>query len=215
MDYLQARRPAGAIAVSWGRTMLALARRLPDGWTQATEIVQINGATSRSAQPTRANEIVDRFATTTGASIRLLAAPAIVGTPELRSALGEDPGIRETLAAARSAPTAIFGLGIPAADSPHLESGFVSGDEQARLRAIGAVGDIIGRFVDSEGRIAWPILDERSVGLPLDDLRVKPLSMGLAAGAGRGPIALAAIRGGYINVLATDDATAAWVLAHG
>ena len=40
-------------------------------------------------------------------------------------------------------------------------------------------------------------------------------SVGLAAGAGRGPIAMAAIRGGYINVLATDDATAAWVLAHG
>ena len=214
-DFLATRRPAGTIAVSWGRTMLALARRLPAGWTQAREIVQVNGATSRSAQPTRANEIVERFAATSGASIRLLVAPAIVGTPELRTALVEDAGIRETIDVARHAPTAIFGLGIPAPDSPHLESGFVSSDEQARLRAIGAVGDIIGRFVDGEGRIAWPLLDERSVGLPLDDLRTKPLSMGLAAGAGRGPVALAAIRGGYVNVLATDDATAAWVLAHG
>jgi deoxyribonucleoside regulator len=195
--------------------MLALARRLPDGWTRATEIVQLNGATSRSAQPTRANQIVERFAATTGASFRMLAAPAIVGSPELRTALAGDPMVRETLDLARSAETAVFGLGIPASDSPHLGSGFVTRDEQARLRAMGAVGDVIGRFLDADGSIAWPELDERSVGLSLDDLAAKPLRLGIAAGAGRGPIALAAIRAGVLNVLAADDATAAWVLANG
>jgi deoxyribonucleoside regulator len=214
-DYLRARRPTGAIAVSWGRTMLALARRLPDGWTQATEIVQLNGAASRSTHPTRANEILERFAATSGATFRGMAAPAIVGGAELRDALMEDPAIRETVDAARSAPSAVFGLGIPAPDSPHLASGFVDEDEQARLRKKGAVGDVIGRFLDADGEIAWRKLDRRTVGLPLDELARKPFRMGVAAGAGRGPIALAAIRGGYVNVLATDDATAAWVLAHG
>ena len=214
-DFLAHRRPEGTIAVSWGRTMTALARRLPDGWTQATEIVQLNGATSRSARPTRANEIVERFAATTGASSRLLAAPAIVGSPQLRAALMQDPAIRETIDIARSAPTAIFGLGIPAPDSPHLESGFVSEDEQAHLRSLGAVGDVLGRFLRADGRIAWPDLDARSVGLPLADLRTKLLRMGLAAGAGRGPIAMAAIRADAVNVVACDDATAEWMLAHG
>ena len=37
----------------------------------------------------------------------------------------------------------------------------------------------------------------------------------MAAGAGRGPIALAAIRAGVVNVLACDDATAEWVLNRG
>ena len=215
VDYLRARRPTGTIAVSWGRTMLALARHLPDGWTQATEIVQLNGAASRSTQPTRANEILERFAATSGATFRGLAAPAIVGSADLRDALMEDAAIRETVDAARSAPSAVFGLGIPAPDSPHLASGFVDEDEQARLRRKGAVGDVIGRFLDADGEIAWRKLDRRTVGLPLDELARKPFRMGVAAGAGRGPIALAAIRGGYINVLATDDATAAWVLAHG
>jgi len=215
VEYLVARRPTGTVAVSWGRTMLALARRLPDGWTQASEIVQLNGAASRSTQPTRANEILERFAATSGATFRGLAAPAIVGSADLRDALMEDPAIRETVDAARSAPSAVFGLGIPAPDSPHLASGFVDEDEQARLRRKGAVGDIIGRFLDADGEIAWRKLDLRTVGLPLDELAQKPFRMGVAAGAGRGPIALAAIRGGYINVLATDDATAAWVLAHG
>lgn len=215
VDYLQARRPTGTIAVSWGRTMLALAQRLPDGWTQAAEIVQLNGAASRSTQPTRANEILERFAATSGATFRGLAAPAIVGSADLRDALMKDPAIRETVDAARSAPAAIFGLGIPAPDSPHLASGFVDEDEQARLRARGAVGDVIGRFLNADGEVAWPKLDRRTVGLSLNQLARKPFRMGVAAGAGRGPIALASIRAGAVNVLACDDATAAWVLAHG
>lgn len=214
-DLLVQQAPGGPIAVSWGRTMLAVARALPPAWTDADEIVQLNGASSRSAQPTRATEILERFAATTGAEFRLLNAPAIVGSAALRDALLDDPAIRETIDAARKAPTAVFGLGIPAPDSPHLESGFVSEEEQASLRARGAAGDVIGRFLRADGTIAWPELDARTVGLSLEDLARKPLRLGVAAGTGRGPIALAAIRAGAVNALACDDATAEWILAHG
>ena len=74
---------------------------------------------------------------------------------------------------------------------------------------------LVGRFLDDSGAVAWPRLDQRTVGLPLEDLARKPFRMGIAAGAGRGPIALAAIRAGVVNVLACDDTTAGWVLAHG
>ena len=215
VDMLAKQRPGGAIAVSWGRTMLAVARRLPMGWTKATEILQLNGAASRSIQPTRATEILERFAATSGATFRGLSAPAIVGSADLADALTNDAAIRDTLDAARSARSAVFGLGIPARDSPHLASGFVDEAEQAKLRAKGAVGDVIGRFLDARGDIAWPKLNRRTVGLPLDDLARKPLRMGIAAGAGRGPIALAALRAGVVNMLACDDSTAEWVLAHG
>lgn len=214
-DLLARQRPGGTIAVSWGRTMLAVARALPKGWTEAREIVQLNGASSRSAQPTRANEILERFAATSGAEFRLLNAPAIVGTSQLRAALVQDPAIRETLDAARDAQTAVFGLGVPQADSPHLASGFVTEKEQAHLRAMGAVGDVIGRFLRQDGKVAWPDLDARSVGLTLADLRAKPVRVGVASGAGRGPIALAALRAGAVTMLACDDATADWVLANG
>ncbi len=215
VDLLARQRLQGAVAVSWGRTMLAVARRLPAAWGAATEIVQMNGAASRSTVPTRAGEILERFAATSGASFRGLSAPAIVGSRELADALAYDPAIRETLDAARAAPSAVFGMGIPAPDSPHLASGFVDESEQGKLRSRGAVGDVIGRFLDPDGAIAWPKLDRRTVGLGLDDLARKPFRMGIAAGAGRGPIALAAIRAEVVNVLACDNSTAEWVLAHG
>jgi len=214
-DFLASCGPTGAIGVSWGRTMLELAAQLRPGWTTATEIVQLNGATSRSAQPTRANEIAERFATTTGAAIRLMAAPAIVGSAELRRALEDDPSVGETLAAARTARTAVFGLGMLAPDSVHVASGNLGEGELRSLEVAGAVGDVLGRFLSGDGRIALPELDERTVGLPLSELGRKDLAVGLAAGSGRATIALAALRARCLNVLVTDEATAERVLAHG
>jgi deoxyribonucleoside regulator len=213
--HLAALHPGGAIGVSWGRTMLELAARLRPGWTSATEIVQLNGAISRSARPTRAHEVVERFGTTTGAAIRLMAAPAIVGSPELRRALEEDHAVGETLAAARQAPTAVFGLGVFGPDSAHVASGYLDDADVAALEKAGAVGDVVGRFLAPDGSIALPALDERTVGLPVADLGAKPLTVGLAAGAGRGPVALAALRAGCLRVLVADEPTADWVLGHG
>jgi deoxyribonucleoside regulator len=207
--------PGGAIGVSWGRTMLALAGQLRPGWTEATEIVQLNGAISRSAQPTRAQEVVERFGTTTGAAIRLMAAPAIVGSAELRRALEADAAVGETLAAARRAPTAVFGMGVLGPQSVHVASGYLDAGELAALGQAGAVGDVLGRFLAVDGAIALPGLDERTVGLPFEDLRAKALTVGLAAGTGRGPIALGALRAGIVKVMVTDEMTAEWVLAHG
>jgi deoxyribonucleoside regulator len=195
--------------------MLELARVLRPGWTKATEIVQLNGATSSSPLPTRANEIAERFGTTTGASIRLLPAPAIVGSAELRVALEEDGAIHHALEAARRTCLAVFGLGILTADSGLGGSGYLTEQDLAELRAAGAVGDVIGRFLDVTGVIALPELDERTVGLPLDELAGDRISIGLAAGAGRGPIALAALRRRCVNVIVVDSVTAEWVLAHG
>jgi deoxyribonucleoside regulator len=213
-DYLAAVHPGGAIGVSWGRTMLELAARLQPSWTRATEIVQLNGAISRSAQPTRYQEVVERFGATTGAAIQLMPAPAIVGTPELRRALEADPSVSEPLEAARRAPSAVFGMGLMGAESVHVASGYLDDAELRKLERAGAVGDVLGRFITIDGDIALPSLDERTVGMPLTELCGKALTVGLAAGPGRGPIALAALRASCMKTFVTDEATAEWVLAN-
>lgn len=213
-DQLAALHPGGAIGVSWGKTMLELAAQLQPGWTEATEIVQLNGAISRSDRPTRYQEVVERFSTTTGAGMRLMAAPAIVGSAELRGALEADPSVGETIAVARRAPSAVFGMGLMGSGSIHVASGYLGRGELRKLERAGAVGDVLGRFLTIDGDVALPSLDERTVGLPLDDLMAKPLTVGLAAGHARGPIALAALRAGLIRVLVADETTADWVLAH-
>jgi deoxyribonucleoside regulator len=174
----------------------------------------LNGAMSRSARPTRAQEVVERFGLTSGAAIQLMPAPAIVGSPELREALEQDASVGETLAAARSAQTAVFSMGVLGTESVHVASGFIGDADLAALAEAGAVGDVLGRFLSLDGQIALPSLDRRTVGLPLAELCSKALTVGVAAGPGRGPIALAALRTGCINVMVTDEETATWVIDH-
>ena len=212
-DHLAAIAPTGVIGVSWGRTMIELAARLQPGWTKADQIVQLNGAISRSARPTRYQEVVERFGSTTGAAIQLMPAPAIVGTPELRAALEADPSVAAPLKAARKAGSAVFGMGVMGADSVHVTSGYLDKRDQRRLQKAGAVGDVLGRFITIDGRIALPSLDERTVGLPLAKLCGK-CTVGLAAGPGRGPVALGALRAACMKTFVTDEATAECVLAH-
>ena len=213
-DHLATIAPHGVIGVSWGRTMIELANRLQPGWTRAEQIVQLNGAISRSAQPTRYQEVVERFGATTGAAIQLMPAPAIVGTPELRRALEADPSVADPLKAARRATSAVFGMGLMGPESVHVASGYLDARELKALEKAGAVGDVLGRFITIDGEVALPSLDERTVGLPLTELCGKRLTVGLAAGPGRGPIALAALRASCMQTFVTDETTAEWVLAN-
>lgn len=93
-----------------------------------------------------------------------------------------------------------------------MSSGYLAQDDIARLRALGAVGDVLGRFVDAEGRIADPALDDRTVGLRLDHLPRKDWAIGVVAGAEKHQIARAALTAGYVSVLVTDEATARNIL---
>jgi deoxyribonucleoside regulator len=206
--------PTGRIGVSWGRTMLEVASHLRQGWTGASEIVQLNGAVSRSATPTRAQEVMEQFGRTSGAAIELMSAPAIVGSPELRDALERDPSVGRTLDAARAASTAVFGMGVMGPESAHVVSGTLDASDVEARTAAGAVGDILGRFLALDGSIALPSVDRRTLGLPLEELARKQLSVGVVPSPDRGPIALAALRVGCVNVLVTDEATATWVLDH-
>ena len=93
-------------------------------------------------------------------------------------------------------------------DSVLIQSGYVSLEEHEQLIARGAVGDILSRYIDSDGRIVDPDLDARTIGLSLESCRERTLSIGVAAGPAQRDGILSCLRTRYVNVLITDDATA-------
>ncbi len=93
-----------------------------------------------------------------------------------------------------------------------MQSGFITTDEQAALKARGAVGDILSRFVDASGDIVDPQLDARTIGLELRYCAEREFSIGVAAGADKHSVVRAALKARYLNVLVTDDETARFLL---
>ncbi len=204
--------PMSLIGVSWGRTMSAVARRLPPLWNEGVEVVLLNGAMNIRSPSARTNNTAELFARSANGAATLLPVPAILGHAATRVALEQDPTIATVLALGRRSPVICFGMGALAPDSVLVQSGFITTDEQAALRAKGAVGDILSRYIDASGQVVDPELDARTIGLELRHCADREFSIGVAAGAEKHAVVRAALRAKYLNVLVTDEPTARFLL---
>jgi deoxyribonucleoside regulator len=95
-----------------------------------------------------------------------------------------------------------------------VQSGFLTAAEMAALRAKGAVGDLLGHFIDARGGIVDPALDARTVGLDPVQCREKPVSIAVSAGAAKHRAVLACLRARFMTILVTDEATTTFLLDH-
>lgn len=200
------------LGVSWGRTMSAVARALPPGWNPGQHVVLVNGATALRLTSPGLGAVAESFAQAAGGTATLLPAPAILGRTETRLALEADPTIAAALDLAGKAPVVLFGMGAMA-DSALAASGYLSPAEIERLVDLGAVGDLLGRFLDARGRVVDPALDARTLGLRPEALTGRRHAVGVVSGPAKHAIALAALRARLVTVLVTDAATAQHLLS--
>jgi deoxyribonucleoside regulator len=214
--YLAGLNPgADLLGVSWGRTMSAIARFLPANWNPGVHVVLVNGSTTLRSTSTRTSAVAEEFAQSGGGTATLLPVPAILGKKSTRDALEEDPIIERVLALAEEANIICFGMGGISHHSVLLNSGYLNESDIDRLREAGAVGDILGRFVDRHGQIVDKDIDDRTVGLRLDSLKRKERSIGVVSGEEKLEIAVSALRAGYVSIIVTDEATARYALEVG
>jgi DNA-binding transcriptional regulator LsrR (DeoR family) len=131
----------------------------------------------------------------------------VVRSRAVRDSLLEEPDIRRTLQLAAALDIALVGIGssYPAA-SALVRSGHLTKEQSAALLRRGAVGNILGRHLDVNGRLCAVPLNERIVGVQPEKLKKIPLVVGVAAGGLKAEAILGAVRGGYINALVTDEA---------
>ncbi|MEK1850458.1 MAG: sugar-binding domain-containing protein, partial [Phyllobacterium sp.] len=156
--------------------------------------------------------VAEEFAKAGNGSATLLPVPAIVGKKSTREVLEEDPIIERVLTLAMKADVVCFGMGSITHESVLLSSGYLDEADIDHLQAAGAVGDILGRFVDRGGKIVDTAIDDRTVGLRLEFLKTKPWSIGVVAGEEKFEIAVSALKAGYVSVIVTDEATARYAL---
>ncbi|RNC91225.1 MAG: sugar-binding transcriptional regulator [Oricola sp.] len=214
-QYLAALKPRPTtFGVSWGRTMAAVAHWLPDGWAAGVDVVQINGAVAPIPGDQHQNDVAETFARKGDGRFIPLPVPAIVGQPETRQVLERDRIVADVLRRARSVEAICFSLGALNGDSALLNSGNLLEHEYDSLRAKGAVGDIVGRFIDRTGEIVDAGIDGRTIGLPLSDLKTRDRAICVAAGAEKFQVVVGALRARLFSVLITDAATATYALEH-
>lgn len=201
-------QPKLNLAVSWGATLRDVASALPHRTVESLEVVTMAGGFASGGDGIGSNEIARLVAERYGGTYTALNAPAIVQDIKTRNALLREPHIQKALAKAAAASLALVGIGSSAQSATLWKAGYFQEDEFAMLRRQGAVGDIQGRFLDADGAECAPDISRRSLSISLDQIRAIPHVVAVAGGADKAQAMLAALKGGYIRSLVTDEPAA-------
>ncbi len=204
-------RSGDTVAITWGRTMLAVARAVRHTGLSDVRVVAATGGTT-AVIPYTPEACATQLAETLSARCITISAPAVVSSVDARRMLLSEPVVSEQLDALDAVDHIIFGISSLRPDSTIHLSGFFDNSLQQYDHYKNAVGSVAGRFIDADGRSVAGPLDERTIGIGLDQLRQVKTRVAIAGGFEKVPAMLAALRGGLANVLVTDAATGEGIL---
>jgi DNA-binding transcriptional regulator LsrR (DeoR family) len=145
----------------------------------------------------------------TGAKLSFLNVPGIVDNTAVKGALMTDSHLRDVLEQFKKIDVAFVGVGTPTPDSVVMRDGTILTQAQLdSLLEMGAVGDICLRFFDAQGNIIHSDIDERVIGITLEQLKKIDRVVGVTGGPVKEAAIRAALLGKFINVLVTDHLSA-------
>jgi len=202
------------LGLTWGPEQVAVATALSPGVASCRTVVQLDGAMSTAAYQTGMELILSRSADALRADAIRLPAPLYADASTVAS-MRSDSVISRTLEAGRNADTMLFGVGAASTSTTLFEGSFLDGRMLDELVALGAVGEIGGRFFDAEGTPVITELASRSVSVSLEDVRNCAKTILISSGAAKHVATLAALRGKLAKLLVCDIDCARWLLAQG
>jgi DNA-binding transcriptional regulator LsrR (DeoR family) len=202
------------IATAWGTSILAMTDALPYRSWPGVTVVQLLGGLGPADTLEHSAELTQHLARKLGAKLRLLPAPGIVATREMAQVLKSDSQISAALRLAAEADIALVGLGAPTPYSIVLRTGTIlTQSDLERLQELGAVGDIALRYLDGDGNPIDLEINERIIGLTIEQIRNIPRVIGIAGGTTKNKMIRAALHGRILDVLVTDLSTAKALLS--
>jgi DNA-binding transcriptional regulator LsrR (DeoR family) len=211
--YLERRlRDGDVVAVGHGRDTGEVPRFFRPPAALDVVFVSAMGGSPRVDTPTNPNEICRALAEKCGGRAESLYAPAYVESAEVRDRLLEQEAVAATLDIAARANVALIGIGGTDDGCTMVRTGCLSIEEIARLRDQGAVGDVLGNYVDVRGGVIAAPHSERVIALSIDDLSRIGAVVAVASEPEKTPAILGALRVGIVDILIVDEGNARAVL---
>jgi DNA-binding transcriptional regulator LsrR (DeoR family) len=209
--YLQGRIASGevrSLGVSWGRTLAQVARMLPRSDYVDLALVSLMGSLTLQAAM-NPFDVIYRLAEMTGGQGFFLPAPFIANSVGDKQVLVGQRSVQEALERARSVDLCCLGIGALASEQPMFAQamGLLGAADLDVLIAAGAQGELAGQFVDARGRPVDNPLNDRIIGVSLEELRSLDV-LGMAAGEHKVPAISAVLHSGVLNRLIIDETAA-------
>ena len=197
------------VGLGWGTTLSATVGSLEPGAVSDLVITQLAGGLSDPVPGIQGHELARHLASLyPGSLVHYLHAPSIVDSPVIKQAILSDSSVQAALALAAQSELALVGIGEIGPDATLLRSSQVTQTDLDLLLKTDVVGSMNGRFFCGDGQ-AGGHLDERTIAIEWAQLRAIPIVVAIAEGLPKVEAILGALRTQCVDVLITDEATAA------
>ena len=195
------------IGVGWGATLREMVRHMP---TMRQPLLCVNSVMGGLTRGIEINtfDIASDLARKLEAECAYLAAPIYAGSPESHDAIMTLDVFREAFDRVAANDLILLSIGDLTERSLLMRYGLPRDVSIAELVAAGATGDIMGQFINAEGRPIDHAINRRTIALPLETLRKVPNVVLASGGINKVDAVAAALRSGLATALVCDEDTA-------
>lgn len=208
--------PIKGFGIGWGNTLREMLRHMKAARYPDLCVNSMMGGLTHGIE-INTFDIVSELARRLNAECQYLAAPIYAGSPESRDTIMAQDVFREAFRRIETNDLAVLSIGDVTERSMLVRYGLPNDVEIGSLKAAGGVCDIIGQFIDAEGRPIEHPLNRRAIALPLDQLAAIPTVVLAAGGLNKVEAIAASLRAGFGDVFISDEETcrAACAIAQG
>jgi len=171
------------LGISWGATLNSLVAALHPIRVADAKVVQIIGGLGQPESEVHATDLCRRLARALEAQLTLLPAPGIVASQQAREVLMADVYIHRAVELFSHLDLVFVGIGAPTPEAILMrDSSILSKSELEALLSKGVAGDIALRFFDENGLPVESEIDDRVIGITLEQLKHARRVVGVAGG---------------------------------
>jgi DNA-binding transcriptional regulator LsrR (DeoR family) len=206
------RREAELIGLGHGRTLAEVVRHLPRIPRPEVRFVSLLGSLTRHAA---ANpfDVIHNLTEITGAESYFMPAPFFADSIEDKRVLMAQKGLKDVFALARAAKLHIVGIGEVGPKAHMLATGTITAEEFRQLERAGAVGEVLGQFLDARGRPVEADINQRAVAVQLAEIKGTRI-VAIAGGRTKTRAIAAVLESRVVTGLITDETTAKAIVQH-
>lgn len=202
-----------SLSICFGSTTYEVISAIRVDFQANVKVMQATGSLSHALKEFDSSALTRRLAQKLGGEALYLSSPLLADNAEEAAVIRKQAVVGHTLEQVRRAGIALVGIGDLDPDSSgFVKAGVADGEQLSAYRANGAIGDMAWQIFDRDGKLYDCELNQRIIGVTLDELRAVPRTIAVAVGISKAEAILGALRTGAINVLCTDEATAAQII---
>lgn len=200
------------IGLAWGTMIYEIINNFSTSHRYEIDTIQCVGGVCPNSPSTDGQFLTKTLAANFNGTAHLLNAPMIVANSKTKEFLLSEPVVKDHFNRMKQTDIILLGIGNNKENSSLFLSGNLTPEEIYNVQHCGAVADICGTGIDIDGNVCETILKNRTIAINMDTLKNIPMRIGSAYGEQKIQAIVGTLRGHYLTVLVTDEATAEMVL---